>query len=227
MIRPAACLAIALSATFTLAATPEPPSQAAKDIAKAANTFAADLYNLLKDEKKGKNVFFSPYSISTAVAMTHAGARGKTAAEIQTVLHLEGGQDQILGGYAGLTGYLNAAAKDGDFALSVANAFYGQQGYGFQKDYITTVQDKFSANLFEVDFKGAANRSRQQINLWVEKQTNEKIKALMPPRSVTSNTRLVLVNAIYFKGEWRSTFNEHSTRDDTFHLAGEKATKAR
>ncbi|MEX2215030.1 MAG: serpin family protein [Phycisphaeraceae bacterium] len=230
MLRPVLALFAALTLSASLAGAavqkPEPPSKAAKEIAASNNTFAANLYNLLTDEKKGKNVFFSPYSISTAVAMTHAGANGKTAAEMQTVLQLKGDARQILEGYSGLTGYLNAAAKTGNFQLSVANAFYGQRGYGFQKAYITTLQNHFSANLFDVDFAGATDQSRQRINNWVEQQTNKKITDLMPPDSIDANTRLVLVNAIYFKGDWASPFNKNSTRDQDFHLGEGKAIKA-
>ena len=220
--------ALFISASLASAAKPkvEPPSEAAKDIATANNAFAADLYGLLKDEQKGENIFFSPYSISTAVAMTGAGANGKTAAEIQTVLHLKGNEKKIVEGYSGLTGYLNGVSTDAPFELSVANAFYGQQGYGFRAPYIGTLKDHFSANLFDVDFVRATEESRQQINRWVEQQTKDKIKDLMPQGSISTDTRLVLVNAIYFKGTWQSTFKERSTRDQDFHLAEGKTIKA-
>jgi serpin B len=220
-------LMIALSLSVACAAAAPPAAQPAKEEAKAAaaanNLFAAEVYAKLRTEAKG-NLFFSPYSISTALAMVHAGAAGKTQAEIASVLHLKGNLPQVNAGYDALTGYLNAGGKAGGYQLAVANALWGQKNVGFLASYTDTLQKSYSANLFDVDFSADSEAARQRINKWVEGQTKEKIKDLMPSGSINNMTRLVLTNAIYFKGAWQDEFNKKSTRDMPFTLGDGKET---
>ena len=212
----------AQTASFA-AEPPAPPGrrEEAKTVAAGNNAFAAELYGKLRTEANG-NLFFSPYSISTALAMVHAGAAGQTQTEIADVLHLTGSPAGVNAGYDGLTEHLRAGSKAGGYQLSVANALWGQRNYGFLTGYINALQQSYSANLFDVDFVSDAEASRRRINGWVAEHTKDKIKGLMPAGSINNLTRLVLTNAIYFKGDWASAFNKGSTRDLPFHTADGK-----
>ncbi len=193
-------------------------------VAQGDNQFAADLYTRLRD--KDGNLFVSPYSISTAVAMTRAGARGDTDAEMDKAMHFTLPQDKLNSGFAGLIWQVKGdpAEKKRGYQLSTANALWGQQGFPFQPDFLKLVKADYGAGLNEVDFKTAREQARQTINRWVEKQTNDKIKDLLQPDNVTEDTRLVLTNAIYFKGDWSSPFKKDLTSDEPFYrTADDKA----
>ncbi len=184
--------------------------------------FALDLYAKLRD--KDGNLFFSPYSISTALAMTRAGARGDTAVEMDKTLHFDLGQDKLNAAFAGLMKQINGdpADKKRGYQLSTANALWGQQGYGFRADFLKIARDDYGGGLNDVDFVGATEQARQTINSWVEKQTNDKIKDLLPQGFLDATTRLVLTNAIYFKGDWASQFKKDATKIEPFHLTADK-----
>ncbi|MFH1730640.1 MAG: serpin family protein [Planctomycetota bacterium] len=187
-------------------------------VIKGNNEFALDLYAKLS-EKKG-NLFFSPYSISTALAMTYAGARGDTAGQMKTTLHLGAAPDDkaLHDAFGKLVGDLNAAGKKGKFKLSVANALWAQRDYKFLEEFTGLVTKSYGAGLTPLDFARQTEAARQTINAWVEKQTQDKIKELLKPGVLTSLTRLVLTNAIYFKGDWASQFDKKRTKDAPFHL---------
>src|SRR5437868_11905595 len=186
----------------------------------AGNTrFGFDLYGKLR-EAPG-NVFLSPFSISAALAMTAAGAKGATLAEMKQTLHLPDGSDA---GFAAiLKSFAEAPPMPGEqpkgFQLSVVNALWAQQGYPWKDDYRKLVIANYAAGLNDVDFKSNPDASRRQINAWVEKATKEKIKDLLPPEAVTIMTRLVLTNAIYFRADWFSKFTKDATKDQPFFLA--------
>ena len=185
----------------------------------ANNSFAADLYTrLAAGSPAGRgNLFFSPYSIRTALVMTYAGARGRTAEQMAGVLHLPvGPADQLNKSFASLIQQMNA--KHDDYQLAVANALWGQSGYGFRDDFKAILRDDYGAALQEVDFAHHAEQVRGQINQWAERATHDKIKDLVPPGVLTPATRLVLANAIYFKGAWQWPFHTSATRDEPFHL---------
>jgi serpin B len=201
-----------------------------KAVVQGCNEFAFDLYAKLR--VKDGNLFFSPYSISTAMAMVYAGARGKTEAQICQVLHLS---DDVCGScplkaqcekklihsaYAAILTDLNEQGKKGNYQLSIANALWAQKGYGFLKDYLELIETNYGGGFNEVDFAGATEAARQKINSWVDQQTNHKIKDLIAKGALGSMTRLVLTNAIYFKGNWASQFDEAKTRPQPFMLAG-------
>jgi len=196
-----------------------------KDLAEVAagnNRFALDLYAKLAAGRKGKNLFFSPNSISTALAMTRAGARGNTAKEMDKVLHFTLAQDKLNPAFKELLAALDADPKKKGFELAVANRLWGQQGYNFLPGFLATTRDSYGAGLEALDFKGATEAARRTINAWVEKKTKDKIKELLKQGVLSPDMRLVLTNAIYFKGDWASQFKKDRTRDGVFTVkAGE------
>jgi serpin B len=182
--------------------------------------FAADLYQRLA--AKDGNLFFSPYSISNALAMTYAGAKGNTAREMKTTLRFPLDDAGLHSGFGKLILQLHGEAKKRPFQLTVANRLWGQKNYGFLPDFTKTGQDHYHAGLEEVDFINATEEARKVINQWVEKQTNDKIKNLIPMGVLSADSRLVLTNAIYFKAAWMSPFRSESTKLAPFHLANGK-----
>jgi serpin B len=190
-------------------ATPE----GTNSVVNANTQFALDLYSKFKDQEG--NIFFSPYSISTALAMTYEGARGETASEMQSVLHIPADPGARRPPFASIYNDINAPVKS--YTLSTANALWAQEGYEFLEDYTTTVETYYGGRVTNLDFAGNPEASRQTINSWVEDQTNDKIKDLIPQGALDSLTRLVLTNAIYFKGTWELQFDEANTRDEPFY----------
>jgi serpin B len=190
----------------------------------AGNTaFGCELYGELKSDTG--NLFLSPFSISTALGMTAAGARGKTFDEMEKVLHLPKDAPAAFGAVLKSINDASADPKKRGYTLSTANALWAQQGYPWKPEYKKLVATDFGAGLFDVNFKGNAEAARGTINAWVEKETHEKIKNLLPMGTITGFTRLVLTNAIYFKGNWADPFKKNMTKDAPFILAdGTKKT---
>jgi serpin B len=186
-------------------------------ISKSNNEFALKLYGELRARNRG-NLFFSPTSISTALAMTYAGARGATAKEMARVLRFTLPQDEVHPAYAALMTHLNAP-RDDVYELQFANRLWGQTGYGFRPEFAAITRKQYGAELAQVDFINEAEPARREINTWVAAQTNEKIKDLLPEGSVTDLTRLVLTNAIYFKGKWLFTFDKKLTKNAPFTIS--------
>lgn len=185
-------------------------------IADDNNAFATELYAQLR--KTDGNLFYSPYSISTALAMTYAGARGETAAEMARVLHYRLEGDKLHEAFAAQIKELNGGGKDRGYALSVANALWGQNGYALVPAFTELVKKHYDGGMTLVDFMGATEEARKTINSWVEKKTNDKIKELLKPGILTEDTRLVLTNAIYFKGDWAVKFDKKRTAKAPFAL---------
>jgi len=186
--------------------------------------FAARLYQQLAAREKG-NLFFSPYSISNALAMTYAGARGNTAAEMKATLHFRLPDEQLHPAFARLIAQLHGKGKQRTFQLSVANRLWGQKDYGFLPEFTRIGADHYGAGLEEVDYVRAAEAARLRINAWVAEQTQQKIKDLIPPNVLDDMTRLVLTNAIYFKAAWASPFEEKQTSPGDFQLGDGKTVK--
>ncbi len=211
-------------ATFIFGCAPKPvvvddskaTDAAVYSVAEANNKFAFELYGKLSSGEG--NVFFSPYSISTALAMTYEGAKGKTAEEMQSVLHFPKDDVSRRSSFASIYNDLNK--KDKEYKLSTANALWGQKDFSFEKNYIDTVQNYYGGKLQNLDFKTDAENSRQTINKWVEAQTNDRIKDLIPSGVLNPLTRLVLTNAIYFKGTWVLQFEKKETKDGDFRTGG-------
>jgi len=224
----AALAVLSVSAAAPAAPAPGgPPSSDVTIVSEAANRFAFNLYGQLKGG--GGNLFFSPQSISTALAMTWAGARGETAAQMAKTLQLPADRvekpESIHAAYAKLLTGLSGTREKQGYELSVANALWGQKGYAWLPDFLGVVKTNYGAGLEEVNFAGDTEGARQTINAWVEKETREKIKDLIPQGILTSLTRLVLTNAIYFKGDWANAFNKAHTRDEDFFAAAGRAVK--
>jgi serpin B len=180
------------------------------------NAFACDLYAHLAGEKG--NLFFSPYSISTALAMTYAGARGETATEMAQTLHFALNHHELHPAFARLLKEMDGQGKDRPFEMHVANALWGQKGYAFRNEFVELLKANYGAGLREADFVKAAEDARRQINRWVEEQTKDKIKDLIPPGVLNAMTRLVLTNAIYYKAPWQHPFYEAVTKEDEFQV---------
>jgi serpin B len=180
------------------------------------NGFAVNLYVRLASTPG--NLFFSPYSIRTALAMTYAGAGGETATQMAAVLRLpDVPAEQLHTEFASLIKQLNTGGKD-NYQLAVANALWGQSGFDFRPEFKELLRTSYGADLREVDFVHHAEEVRGQINQWAEEATRGKIKDLIAPGVLDPITRLVLANAIYFKAAWDDPFSEHATQDGPFHL---------
>jgi serpin B len=264
-----------------------------RDVVKANSDFALDLYARLAGEKPGANLFFSPYSISSALAMVAEGARGETAEQMGKVLrypeaarrtggdaqqvpwdmarihaamaqlndHFTSGSNppprDVPSRLAGMRKALEAANKQAEelartgkwqeqarearkaqalaaeinklqvqysqYELLVANALWGEKTYPFQQSYLDIIQKYYRTGLFSVDFRNDFEGARKQINAWVEKQTHDRIKDMIPADALDAEAkkllRLVLTNAIYFKGEWAEVFKPEQTKDDDFLLS--------
>ena len=211
---------LTLVAVLGLAAAEGPPAAETAVVVNGNNDFAFDLYGQLRTQEG--NLFFSPYSISAALAMTSGGARGQTLEEMTQNPALPGDQEKLHPAFKTLNAALNGApeAKRG-YQLSTANALWGMKGYAFNPDFLTLTRTNYGAGLEEVNFADEPV-ARETINAWVEKATQDKIKDLIKPGILNVNTRLVLTNAIYFKGDWASQFKKDRTRNETFTLTGGK-----
>ena len=190
-----------------------------------ANTeFAIDLYRQLS--LTAGNLFFSPFSLSGALAMTYAGARGNTARQMAQVLHFDLKQQALHAAFAQVQAGLAAAQESGQVQLILANSLWPQIGYPFLPDFLALLQKSYGAPITPVDFAHATEAARQAINAWAETHTAGKITELLQPGILNVLTRLVLVNAIYFKGNWASQFDPARTQDAPFWLTASDSITA-
>ena len=201
------------AAMYTAAQVPGKPAAepkaAANPMISAGNAFAFDLYKQLS--KESGNVFFSPYSITVALSMTYEGAKGATAKEMQKTLHLPADAALRRNFFADDTKRLGA-----ELGVDMANAFWAQNDYKFLAQYKDILTKYYQAEAFNADFKTAADKARLDINGWTGERTRGKIKDLFPMNSLNSLTRLVLVDAVYFKGNWEKQFDKSLTSDADF-----------
>lgn len=190
----------------------------------AGNTaFATDLYGKLRTNSG--NLFFSPYSISTALAMTYGGARAKTAEEMAQTLHFTLPEKFLHQAFFELDANLKSIEQKGQVTLAVANSLWPQKGYPFLPYYLDLCRKDYDSSAHPVDYSGNTEGARTAINDWVSEKTHGKIPELLSSGTLDPLTRLVLVNAIYFKGNWASQFQVNRTRDEAFHLStGESVT---
>lgn len=210
-----------LQAAFA-AAPPTAPSGDQTEAVKGSNAFAIDLYGRLSAQPG--NLFFSPESISTAFAMTYAGAHGQTATEMARVFHYTLPPERLHPAIGALLAGMNAPHPG--YALSVTDALWAQQDEKFLPAYVKLVQTNYGAGFHPVDFKSAPDSVRATINQWVAKQTNDKIRNLLGPGTVTPLSRLILTNAIYFKAAWADQFSKNLTENQDFHLSASKTIQA-
>ncbi len=179
------------------------------------NGFAFDLYG--RYAAGDGNILFSPYSISTALSMTYEGARGETADEMEAVFGFLEDPSERLPSVARIYNTLNDA--DREYALHTVNALWVQQGYPVVEDYVDAIVGYYGGDVNALDFVAEPDESRVTINEWVEERTNDRIKDLFPSGSIDGDVRLVLTNAIYFKGDWLYEFDEDATSEEEFHVS--------
>jgi len=195
------------------------------DVVNANNQFAFDLYRNLNAQEKGKNIFVSPFSISSALSMTYEGSSGNTRKQMAGVFHFDMPDAQRQEGFSELLA-MTKAGPDKHYKLEVANALWGQKNFHFEQAFTHTI-DKFYGGGFNlVDFPGDKAGSIKKINTWVEDKTAKKIQNLIHRDDINDLTRLVITNAIYFKGDWASQFKKAETRNEPFHLGGGKTVQA-
>ena len=184
--------------------------------------FAFDLYHMLRED--GGNQFFSPYSISTALAMAYAGSRGATSEEIKNALHFPLNEKLLHPVFKELSGKLTGNDTFGrktyasGFKLRIANKMWGQKDHTFLDDYCTTITDNYGTEPEFLDFASNAEKSRLIINDWVSAQTERMIQNIIPPKTLSSDTKLVLTNAVYFEAKWVHTFITAATHEEDFFL---------
>jgi serpin B len=176
--------------------------------------FALDLYTRLKTVDG--NLFFSPYSISTCLAMTYAGARGETAAQMAQTLHFDTNQKQLAASFGKLETQLNTKQKKIGIELDIANGLWAQKKKPFLPAFLDVAKQSYGANLKQVDFRTGADTARTEINDWVAHKTKGKITDLIQAGVLNPETKLVLVNAIYFTGQWARKFDKHDTTNAPF-----------
>jgi len=200
----------------------DPASPADAAAVSAGNTrFALDLYRQLRAAEG--NLFFSPYSMSTALAMTYAGARGTTGQQMAETLHFMPDGQRLHPAFSSLQSQLKGEQEKGEIKLSVANALWIEKNFSLLQTFTSLTSRYYEASLKQVDFTHDTEKSRLTINAWVEEQTKDKIKELIRPGVLDSATRLVLTNAIYFKGNWAHQFKKDRTKEEQFQIAPGKA----
>ncbi|XP_062925763.1 leukocyte elastase inhibitor-like isoform X2 [Mobula hypostoma] len=177
--------------------------------------FALDLFKQLDEANKVGNLFMSPFSISSALAMVHLGAKGNTATQMAEVLGFDEVKDVHSEFQKLQVDFINPKAN---YVLKTANRLYGEKTYSFLTVFLEASGKYYQAGLSAVDFVNAAEEVIKEINSWIEEQTAGKIKNIFPPKSLDSSTKLVLVNAIYFKGTWKEQFDKGSTYTGKFKL---------
>lgn len=227
---------LAMSPVFSADAEAEPPEESwgTQVVTQGNNALAIDMYRqLVAGGEADDNVFFSPLSISAALSLTYEGARGETLSEFEHVLGIptdtpdgpasDWGRPQYHEAMGGVLNTLDGEGKP--YELSVANALWGEQSMPFRPQFVDTLNANYDAGLELVDFKAQPERQRERINDWVATRTHDRIQDLMPEDSVDGLTRLVLVNAIYFKAEWSNQFYEGATRDEDFYRSADDAVQ--
>lgn len=224
--------------------TPSPPvdETALEELVRGNADFAFDLHRRLVAEAGG-NVFASPHSVSVALAMTYAGARGDTREQMREALGFELDEEALHAAFASLNDRVDGNDNDGDsstetpdeptetsggdggetdgddavpFRLSLANAVWGQEEYPWLNDYLDVLEAHYGAGLREVDYRQDAEGAREEINEWVAGETEDRIDELLPEGSLNYLTRLVLTNAVYFKANWEEPFPDGNTRSREF-----------
>src|SRR3989344_3852057 len=188
--------------------------QGIQEVVNANNKFAFELYSEL-NKAEDSNIFYSPYSISAALAMTYEGAKGRTADEMKSVFHFPE-SNILMQNFAAIYNDINKGARD--YELKTGNALWVQRDFPFLADYKNRVEKYFGGKAANLDFVKETEKSRQTINSFIGEQTNNKIKDLIPAGFLNAMTRLVLTNAIYFKGTWQWEFDTSDTRDSDFKI---------
>ena len=201
--------------------SPNIPAADAQTLVAGNNAFALDIYGALRAQ--AGNLILSPFSISLALAMTYAGARGETEAQMADTLHFELPQGELHPAFNALDQDLasrgqGTSGEQEPLQLNIANAVWAEQTYPFLPEFLDTIAANYGAGIRLADFVNQFEKVRKEINDWVSEQTQEKIKDLLAEGTLSTDTRMVLVNAIYFKADWLSQFDAADTTDTPFHL---------
>lgn len=202
-----------------------------RDLVSDQNGFVADFYRQLAGEEEG-NLFYSPYSLYTALAVAYAGASGNTAAQFHEVMNIGAPADRFHANLNSLDltllndSVMPGAAEDGENGsrpiLSVANGLWIQDGLEVRPRFIDTVTSNYDIGLQQLDFKKYPDGAVEAINRWVEEATQGKIEQVVSPESITDDTVLIITNAVYFKGDWADKFSEENTTDQPFYLLDDR-----
>lgn len=193
-----------------------------EQLSSANSLFALELFRTLNESNPTGNIFFSPFSISSALAMVFLGTKGTTAAQLSKTFHFDSVED-VHSRFQSLNA--EVSKRGASHTLKLANRLYGEKTYNFLPEFLTSTQKMYGADLAPVDFQHASEDARKEINQWVKGQTEGKIPELLAVGVVDSMTKLVLVNAIYFKGMWEEKFMKQDTTDAPFRL-NKKNTKS-
>lgn len=222
---PAACLLLAATVSAGAGATtkvkPAPSGEVVAKLAQSSNALGFDLYQRLR--QKPGNLVISPASVTTALTLAWGGAQGETAAQMRKVLHLEGPAGEVMDTWGWLSRVLQSPSRP--IVFRIANQLFAEKTYKLVPAYGSRTKAAFGAPVELLDFKTAPEPARVHINQWIESRTEHRIKDLVPPHGVGPDTRLVLVNAIYFLGDWYVPFEREATRPAPFFLtASQKKT---
>lgn len=190
-----------------------PPSDdSMKRAVEGLNRFTVDFHRVAADASA--DVVLSPASVALALGMVHAGARGETQAEIEKALHVSQDDEELERAFGALLRRWNGGIEGVE--LSVVDRLFGDTAVKFDRHYVDVTGKVFGSSMQLMNFSGAPDASRTEINRWVSEQTKEKIEDLLPARAVTADTKLVVVNAVYFKGSWAQAFDPKATADASF-----------
>jgi serpin B len=217
-------LALGLAASLAWAAAgAEPPAtpdtstpaeaSAMNPPASQSNTFAFDLYRELRTQPG--NLVLSPASVALALQLAWGGAKGATAEQMRQVLHLQGSPAEVMQAAGALSARLQA--PDQPLRFRIANRLFGESSYHFEQPYLDATRAAYGAPLEALDFRHHGEAARARINAWVEQQTEKRIRDLIPRGAINPDTRLALVNAIYFLGDWETPFEKEATHAEAFH----------
>lgn len=192
-------------------------AKAVEAVVEGNTAFAVRLYLELSGEEG--NLFFSPYSLSTALAMVYGGADGETEAHMRRAMFFGPNNAVYHNAYGALIERLNKQGQKGDYRLLIANALWAQEDFQFLDSYLELVRENYNARAERVNYLTAPQKATETINAWVEDKTEGKITDLIAPGALSAQTRLVLTNAIYFKGSWAEQFDTSQTREAPFYIS--------
>ncbi len=188
------------------------------------NMYAFDVFKILSQENSG-NMILSPFSISTALAMTYAGAKEKTADQMQKTLYFNENNESFHKEFSEWKEQILALGSEND-QLQSANSLWAQKDFHFVEDYFQLIEQYYQSSLYRVDYKNTDREIiRNEINDWVAGKTNDLIRELIKPGVLVEDTRLVLINAIYFLSQWKIAFDSNSTREDKFYVENDNSVK--
>jgi serpin B len=217
-------LAWAGADSFDSQPRPFSPAPAVRAVVAGNTALAMDVYGKLNDQPG--NVFFSPLGLSTGLGMVHAGARGHTESELARAAHFTLPQAELHPAFGVLTERLANLQRGSRLTLHSANALWAQQGHRWLTPFLDAVHKDYRAQAEEVDFKAAPGEAATRINGWIERSTRGKIPAMVSAQDFNSLTKLVLANAVYFKGNWKYQFERGNTREGRFHVSEDRTVPA-